>query len=231
MQGKKRTNFSTSGRWARQRPMTPRDTVESQFGCFNCFGLLALQENNGITSQGSFPAAAKGSRTIAEKSAESIHHVMWSLPAKIRLKNAKNDHITWRPWAFETSTFGIARCDNFWPNLRLEVAEGLHIRWRMLAAQEIFWAWAVAKWHLDKLPPLDVPKTRGQKLGEPDVSCLMIVHDMDYTLVIPMFSKSLHANSKMLNPATVVAWNSWIFLRETISYSCNVVETMKLQLQ
>ena len=29
---------------------------------------------------------------------------------------------------------GITWCDNFWPNLRLEVAEGLHIGWRMLAA-------------------------------------------------------------------------------------------------
>ena len=66
-------------------------------------------------------------------SAGSIHHVMWFFfPAKILApKNAKNYHITWRPWAFKTSIFGITWCDNFWPNLRLEVAESFHIRWRM----------------------------------------------------------------------------------------------------
>ena len=35
------------------------------------------------------------------------------------------------------STFGITWCDNLWPNLRLEVAEGFHIRWRMSAAHDI----------------------------------------------------------------------------------------------
>ena len=49
-------------------------------------------------------------------------------------KNAKNDHITCRSWAFKTGTFGITWCDNFWPNTRLEVAEGFQIRRRMLAA-------------------------------------------------------------------------------------------------
>ena len=67
-------------------------------------------------------------------SAGSIHHVMWSFPAKIWAKNAQNHHITWRPWAFKTCTFGITWCDNFWPNLRLKVAEGFHMRWRILAA-------------------------------------------------------------------------------------------------
>ena len=68
-------------------------------------------------------------------SAGSIHHVMWSFLAKIWQKKAKIYHITWRPWALKTSTFGIMWCDNFWPNLRLEGAEGFHIRWRMLTAQ------------------------------------------------------------------------------------------------
>ena len=68
-------------------------------------------------------------------SAGSIHHVMWSFPAKIWPKNAENDHITWRPWAFKTSTFGITWCDNFWPNLRFKSRNVFHIRWRMLAAQ------------------------------------------------------------------------------------------------
>ena len=67
-------------------------------------------------------------------SAECIHHVMWSFPAKIWPQKALIDHITWRPWAFKTSTFGITWCDNFWPNVWLKVAEGFHIRWRMLAA-------------------------------------------------------------------------------------------------
>ena len=62
---------------------------------------------------------------------------MWSFPAKIWPKYAKHYHITWRLWAFKTSTFGITWCDHFWPNLRLEVAEVFHIRWRMLVAQEI----------------------------------------------------------------------------------------------
>ena len=39
------------------------------------------------------------------------------------------------------STFGITWCHHFWPNLRLEVAEGFHIRWRMLAAQ-----WSALLW-------------------------------------------------------------------------------------
>ena len=52
---------------------------------------------------------------------------MWSFPAKIGPKNAK---------AFKTSTFGITWCDNFWPKVWLEVAEGFHIRWRMLAAHK-----------------------------------------------------------------------------------------------
>ena len=34
------------------------------------------------------------------------------------------NHITWHSWAFQTSTFGITWYDHFWPNLRLEVAEG-----------------------------------------------------------------------------------------------------------
>ena len=50
-------------------------------------------------------------------------------------QNAKNDHITWRSWAFKTSTFGITWCFFFLPSSRLEVADGFHIRWRMLAAQ------------------------------------------------------------------------------------------------
>ena len=28
----------------------------------------------------------------------------------------------------KTSTFGITRCDNFWPDLQLEVADSFHIR-------------------------------------------------------------------------------------------------------
>ena len=42
-------------------------------------------------------------------------------------------HITSHPWTFKTSTSGITCCDNFQPTLRLEVAAGFHIRWRMLA--------------------------------------------------------------------------------------------------
>ena len=68
---------------------------------------------------------------------ESIHHVMWSFLAKIWPKNPQKHHITWRPWAFKTSTVGITWCDNFWPNLRLEVEEGFRIRWRMLAAHRM----------------------------------------------------------------------------------------------
>ena len=56
-------------------------------------------------------------------------------------KKAKLYNITWRPWACKTSTFGITWCDNFWPNKRLEVAEGFHIRWRMLAAQKGLRVW------------------------------------------------------------------------------------------
>ena len=52
-------------------------------------------------------------------------------------KTAKNYHITWRPWAFKTSTFGITWCDNFWPNLRFKSRKVFHIRWRMLAAHEM----------------------------------------------------------------------------------------------
>ena len=59
---------------------------------------------------------------------------MWSFLAKIGQKKAKFDLTTRRPWAFKTSTFGITWCDNLWPNLRRKVAEGFHIRWRMLAA-------------------------------------------------------------------------------------------------
>ena len=58
---------------------------------------------------------------------------MLAFLVKIWPKNAKNYLSRWRPWAFKTSTFGITWCDNFWPNLRLKVAEGFHIRWRMLA--------------------------------------------------------------------------------------------------
>ena len=59
---------------------------------------------------------------------------MRSFLAKIWPKNAKHFLSTWRPWALKTSTFGITRCDNFWPKSQLKVAEGFHIRWRMLAA-------------------------------------------------------------------------------------------------
>ena len=69
------------------------------------------------------------------ESAGSIHHVMWFFPYKSWPKNTKTYHITWRPWAFKTNTLGITWCHNFWPNLRLEVGEGFHIRWRMLAAR------------------------------------------------------------------------------------------------
>ena len=50
-------------------------------------------------------------------SAGCILHVIRSFQAKIA-KNAKKDHITWRPWPLRTSTFGIMRCDNFWPNFQ-----------------------------------------------------------------------------------------------------------------
>ena len=56
-------------------------------------------------------------------------------PAKIWPEKNKICHIQWRPPALKTSTFGITWCDDFWPNLRLEVSEGFHIRWWMLAAQ------------------------------------------------------------------------------------------------
>ena len=59
---------------------------------------------------------------------------MWSFPAKIWPKNAKNYLSTWRPRTFKTSTFGITWCEQFQPNLRLEFAKSFHIRWRMLAA-------------------------------------------------------------------------------------------------
>ena len=60
-----------------------------------------------------------------KRQARSIHQVMWSFPAKIWPKNAKNYLSTWRPRTFKTSTFGITWCDNFWPNLWLEVAKGI----------------------------------------------------------------------------------------------------------
>ena len=60
-------------------------------------------------------------------------------------KKCQNYHITWRPWTFKTSTFGVTWCDNFWPNLLIEVAESFHIRWRMLAAQHF------CTWHF--VPP------------------------------------------------------------------------------
>ena len=44
--------------------------------------------------------------------------------------------------SFKTSTFGITRCEDFWPDL-LEVSEGFHIRSPMLAARhtppEMLW--------------------------------------------------------------------------------------------
>ena len=49
-----------------------------------------------------------------------IHHVMRPVSANLCRKTARNYHITWRPGAFKTSTFGITRYDNFWSNLQIE---------------------------------------------------------------------------------------------------------------
>ena len=38
-------------------------------------------------------------------------------------KNTRHDHITWRPRAFKTITFGIMWCDHFYPNLQFEVVD------------------------------------------------------------------------------------------------------------
>ena len=65
-----------------------------------------------------FHAAPSEKQACFLESAGSIHHLIWCFPAKSWQKK-----ITCR-WAFKTSTFGIMWCDNFWPNLRLEVAEG-----------------------------------------------------------------------------------------------------------
>ena len=51
-------------------------------------------------------------------------HDVIILGQNLQKKNTKFYHITWRPWVFKTSTFDITWCDNFAPNLRLEVAEG-----------------------------------------------------------------------------------------------------------
>ena len=59
-----------------------------------------------------------------QKSAGSIHHVMWSFRPKLAAKRQTlSNWITWCPWTFKTSAFGITWCYNFWSILRLEVAE------------------------------------------------------------------------------------------------------------
>ena len=62
-------------------------------------------------------------------------------------------------FASKASTFGITWCDHSWPNLRIEVAEGFHIRWRMLAAQcplpcrGFLWVLVLTATRLNTQPP------------------------------------------------------------------------------
>ena len=120
------TQLRTSWHFVGQSPpITPGADV--------VFLLATRQVPSPWTSPTEIWEALLDSNSIDRQEAHPWRDVIFSDP--IWPKEAKNYHITRRPWAFSSSTFGIAWCDHFWPNLRLEVSESFHIRWRMLAAQ------------------------------------------------------------------------------------------------
>ena len=132
-----------------ERALCLEDHAEPMYGFqgYFCVFLAAIQRNSGqspcarVATVRFVSAAVRGRNGSSGVGSDGWYgqqeaSITWFdlFQPKFGPKNAKTYHITWRLWAFETSTFGITWCDHFWPNSRLKVAEGFHIRWRMLAA-------------------------------------------------------------------------------------------------